>query len=175
MVAELRSELRTFVPLHAMSAAGAADASAPQSGYGAWGTPSSTPPGSPRVHARAAGGAHFAAAGPILEAAALRAWKVEVEGRLDAADTAITGVTMNLGATIEHAKVALNGIVQGVRVELLGSQAQDRALLEQLNVVVAATAAKFTEIEGVVDKVAHDVVRQVAAMDLRTAELPLPS
>jgi hypothetical protein len=135
-------------------------------GYGAWpGTPVGMPPGSPRA---ARGGAHFVAAGSLAEAAALRAWKVEVDGRLDEQATAITGVGLTLTATIDHAKIAMSNIVQGVRVELMGSQAQDHALLEQLNAVVAATRAKFTEVQLVVDKVASDVVVQVAAMDRRT-------
>ena len=98
-------------------------------------------------------------------------WKTEVESRLDASATAITTVQLNLGATIEHVRVAMNGIVQDVRAELQHKANEDRVLIKQLDAVVFATAAKFTEIEVVVNKVAHDMVVQVASMDQRTAAL----
>ena len=45
-------------------------------------------------------------------------------------------------------KDAMNAIVQGVRVELLGFQQQVRIDHQQLNNVVAATRLKFAEAEG---------------------------
>ena len=111
------AEHRSFHTLHAMSfpAAASAAAAAGAGAYGAWtGDPqgaNGTPPGSPRA---ARGGAHFMAAG--ADAAALRAWRLEVDGRLDAQSTSITGVGLTLEATINHAKAAMTSIVQGVRV-----------------------------------------------------------
>ena len=145
--------------------AAAAAAAAATGQFEQGGAPWMTPPASPR-----GGPARFMMAG-AAETPAQLAWNRMMEARVDATDTAVNGVSLNLGATIEHAKVAMDGIVQGVRFELLGSQAKDRVLLEQLNALVAATAAKFTEVETVVNKVVHDVVLQVAAMDQRTTDL----
>ena len=69
-----------------------------------------TPPASPR-----GGPARFMTAG-AAETPAQLAWNRMMEARIDATDTAINGVSLNLGATIEHAKVAMDGIVQGVRL-----------------------------------------------------------
>ena len=148
------------------AAAGSAAAAAAAAGqFSADGAPWITPPASPR-----GGPARFMVSG-TGETPAQLAWNRMMEAHIDASDTAINGVSLNLGATIEHAKVAMDGIVQGVRFELLGSQAKDRLLIEQLNALVAGTAAKFTEIETVVNKVAHDFVLQVASMDQRTSDL----
>ena len=147
-------------------AAGSAAAAAAAAGqFSADGAPWSTPPASPR-----GGPARFMFAG-AGETPAQLAWNRMMETRADATDNAITGVSLSLGTTIEHAKAAMDGIVQGVRYELLGSQAKDRLLIDQLNALVAGTAAKFTEIETVVNKVAHDFVLQVATMDQRTSDL----
>ena len=62
------------------------------------------------------------AAAPSVDAAALQAWCLMVDARLDAVDTAVTGTGINLAVTVDQAKSALNAIVEGVRVELLGVQ-----------------------------------------------------
>ena len=104
-----------------------------------------------------------------IDATALQIWCSRVDGRLDDQATAITGVGLQLEATIGHAKDAMNAIVDGVRVELLGFKRQVHQDHAQLNTVVAATQQKFAEVEGAVNRVAQDMVAKLALVDVRTA------
>ena len=83
-----------------------------------------------------------------VDLVALQAWVGLTDQRLDANDTAITGVSLNLGATVGQAKDAMNALVQGVRTELLGFKRQVHTDHQQLNAVVSATQQKFIEVEG---------------------------
>ena len=111
-----------------------------------------------------AAAAAAASAQPAVDTAALQVWCARTDGRLDAADTAITGVGLHLEATVGQAKDAMNAIVQDVRVEL-GFQQQVRIDHQQLNNVVAATQQKFAEVEGSLNHVAQGlaVVQGLAA------------
>ena len=73
-----------------------------------------------------------------VDAVALQIWCNRVDGRLDDQATAITGVGLELQATIGHAKDAMNTIVDSVRVEFTGFKRQVHHDHEQLNTVVAA-------------------------------------
>ena len=59
-----------------------------------------------------------------VDAVALQIWCNRVDGRLDDQATAITGVGLELQATIGHAKDAMNTIVDSVRVEFTGFKRQ---------------------------------------------------
>ena len=83
-----------------------------------------------------------------VDVVALQAWVGLTDQRLDATDTAITGVSLNLEATVGHAKGAMNAIIQSVRTELLGFKRQVHTDHQQLNAVVSATQQKFIEVEG---------------------------
>ena len=97
-----------------------------------------------------------------IDVAALQTWVALTDQRLDAADTAITGVGLNLEATVGQAKEAMGAIVQGVRVELLGFKQQVHSDHQQLNAVVAATQQKFVEVEGSVTNVAQILTTRLA-------------
>ena len=81
--------------------------------------------------------ASAAAGTPTVDMAALQAWVAHTDGRLDSADTAITGVGLQLAATVEGAKVALQQIVEGVRVELMGFKRQVHSDHGTMNAVIA--------------------------------------
>ena len=85
---------------------------------------------------------------PGVDLVALQAWVGLTDQRLDTNDTAITGVSLNLEATVGQAKDAMSAIVQGVRTELLGFKRQVHTDHQQLNAVVSATQQKFIEVEG---------------------------
>ena len=104
-----------------------------------------------------------------VDAVALQIWCNRVDGRLDDQATAITGVGLELQATIGHAKDAMNTIVDSVRVEFTGFKRQVHHDHEQLNTVVAETQQKFAEVEGVVNRLAQDMVAKLALVDARAA------
>ena len=129
-----------------------------------------------------AAAAAAASAQPAVDATALQQWCLSVDARLDAADTATTGIGLHLDATVGQAKGAMEAIVQGVRVELFGVQQQFRADHEhkmgQLNGVVAhaqqkfaevegATQQKFSEVEGALTLVAQDLRAKLAQAEAR--------
>ncbi len=62
-----------------------------------------------------AASAAAAAAASTIDVVALQAWVAHTHERIDAADTAITGVSLNLEATVGQAKEAMGAIVRGFR------------------------------------------------------------
>jgi hypothetical protein len=104
-----------------------------------------------------------------VDAAALQVWCSRVDSRLDDQATAITGVGLELQATIGHAKDAMNAIVDSVRVEFTGFKRQVHHDHKQLNTVVAETQQKFAEDEGVANRLAQDMVAKLALVDARAA------
>ena len=118
------------------------------------------------------------AAAPSVDAAALQAWCLGVDGRLDAADHAIaqgraqlTDTNLALAATIEQAKMALNAIVDGVRVEVTGIQGHFRAdsdlKLAQLSSVVTAAQEQFAQVEGSLSHVTQGLTAKMAEVEAR--------
>ena len=59
------------------------------------------------------------AAAAQLDPLALQVWVAEVEGRLDAQATRMTGVNLELQQLVGHARDAMKSIVDGVAGELL--------------------------------------------------------
>ena len=104
-----------------------------------------------------------------VDAVALQIWCNRVDGRLDDQATAITGVGLELQATIGHAKDAMNTIVDSVRVEFTGFKRQVHHDNKQLNTVVAETQQKSAGVEDVVNRLAQDMVAKLALVDAPAA------
>ena len=117
--------------------------------------------------AAASGAAAGATRAEPVDAIAPQVWCSRIEGRLDDQATAVTGVGLQLAATTEHAKGAMNAIVEGVRSELMGFKRQVHHDHGQMNGVVAATQQKFAEVEGVVHNISANLVAKLALMDAR--------
>ena len=154
MVAELRSELRTFEPVTAMSAASAAATAA----WAGAQPPQLGQDGQPQLQ-------------PPVDPTALQAWCAQVVGRLDEQATRINGVGIQLDQTIGHARKAMQDIVAGVSNELTGFQRVVHHDHGKLNSVVGQIQQKFADIEAVVqglyEGLALETTAKVAAMDAR--------
>ena len=124
----------------------------------------------------AAAAAAFQPPQPPVDATALQVWCLSVDGRLDDQATAITGVGLELQATIGHATDAMNAIVDGVGVEFTGFKRQVHHDHAQFNTVVTATQQKIAEVEDTVNRLAQDLVAKLAVVDAQpTPSSALPS
>ena len=134
-----------------------------------------------------------AGANPAVDTAMLQQWvqnvdanMVVIDGRLDALDYAtvemrgqVADINANLHITIEQAKGALNGIVDGVRVELVGVHRQfhleNKEKIEQLTFLANSTKAKFIEMEQAHRQAGHTIAvfeARLAVMEAAAARAP---
>ena len=118
----------------------------------------------------AAAAAAFGAQRPIaaqlpVDPAALQAWAEEVEGRMNAQHTGLTGLGVQLDTTISQAKAAMEAIVAGVSQELTGFKRLVHHDHGKLNVMVGQLQQKFAEVDVTMQGPAAEMMAAVTRMD----------
>ena len=107
------------------------------------------------------------AAAQTFDPAALSAWTQEVEERLAVQTSSLTGLHVQLGATIAQAKAAMEAIVAGVSFELLAFKRQVHTDHGKLDELVGHLQRKFLDVEHVVQGLAGETAAKFAAVDDR--------
>ena len=134
-----------------------------------------------------------AGASPAVDTAMLQQWvqnvdanMVVIDGRLDALDYAtvemrgqVADINANLHITIEQAKGALNGIVDGVRVELVGVHRQfhleNKEKIEQLTFLASLWQSVVCFLHHNLHQANYQLEKLLARMQQPTTKNKKPS